>query len=107
MAAFARTTRASSAGRAAPNLGGNSMSRHRIAIVACIAVATVGGALACGPDFPWQLLDDRQTTMTEPVAFGFSFDAIRLVAAPQDMLRAVEQLDGSTMPPPEPESIVI
>ena len=67
------------------------MSRHRITIAALVAVAAVGGALACGPDFPWQLLDDRHATMTEPVAFGFSFDATRLVAPPQDRLRAAEQ----------------
>ena len=83
------------------------MSRHRITIAALVAVAAVGGALACGPDFPWQLLDDRHATMTEPVAFGFSFDATRLVAPPQDRLRAAEQLDSSYMPPPEPEIIVI
>ncbi len=77
------------------------MSRHRITIAAVVAVAAVGGALACGPDFPWQLLDDRHTTMTDPVAFGFSFDATRLVAAPQDTLRAVEQSDGSYTSDPE------
>ena len=83
------------------------MSRHRIMIAALVTGAAVGGALACGPDFPWQLLDDRQATMTEPVAFGFSFDATRLVAPPQDKLRAAEQLDSSYMPPPETEIIVI
>jgi len=83
------------------------MSRHRITIAALVAVAAVGGALACGPDFPWQLLDDRHATMAEPVAFGFSFDATRLVAPPQDRLRAAEQLDSGYMPPPEPEIIEI
>jgi len=83
------------------------MSRHKIAIAVLVAVAAVGSALACGPDFPWQLLDDRHTTMTEPVAFGFSFDATRLVAAPQDRLRAVEHPDGSYTPPPEPEIVAV
>jgi len=83
------------------------MPRHEIALAALVAVAAVGGALACGPDFPWQLLDDRHTTMTEPVAFGFSFDASRLVAAPRDTLRAVEPSDSNPMPPPEPEIVVI
>jgi tetratricopeptide (TPR) repeat protein len=77
------------------------MLRHRITIAALVAVAAVGGALACGPDFPWQLLDDRNATMTDPVAFGFSFDAARLVATPRDALRAVEQSDGSYKPDPE------
>jgi len=83
------------------------MSRHRIPIAALVAVAAVGGALACGPDFPWQLLDDRHATMSEPVAFGFSFDATRLVAAPQDRLRAVEQPDSSYGAPPEPEIVTV
>ncbi|CAN5601252.1 hypothetical protein BH10PSE6_BH10PSE6_07210 [soil metagenome] len=82
------------------------MSRHRIAIVTTVALAAIGGALACGPDFPWQLLDDRHATMTEPVTFGFAFDSTRLVLAPQDTRRAVEQLDSSYMPPPEPEVVV-
>ena len=83
------------------------MSRPRITIAVLVAVAAAGGALACGPDFPWQLLDDRHATMAEPVAFGFPFDAARLVAAPRDRLRAVEQSDSSSMPPPEPEIVVL
>lgn len=78
------------------------MSPRKIAVAALVALATVGGALACGPDFPWQLLDDRHATLTEPVAFGFSFDATRLVATPQDTLRAVEPSDpGDTSSEPE------
>jgi tetratricopeptide (TPR) repeat protein len=83
------------------------MSRHRITIATLVAVAAVGGALACGPDFPWQLLDDRHTTMTEPVAFGFSFDAARLVAPPGDRLRAAEQSDSGYRSTSEPEIVVI
>lgn len=83
------------------------MSRPRTMIVALAAVAAIGSALACGPDFPWQLLDDRHTTMTDPVAFGFAFDATRLVAAPQDKLRATEQADNDYGAPPEPEVVAI
>ena len=35
------------------------MSFNRMVVVALLVVAGIGGALACGPDFPWQLLDDR------------------------------------------------
>ena len=46
--------------------------------------------------------------MTEPVAFGFSFDATRLVRPPQDRLRAAEQRQptGASSPPPEPSTMV-
>jgi len=81
------------------------MSRRRSAIAITVALAAIGGALACGPDFPWQLLDDRRATMAEPVTFGFAFDARRLVPAPQDARRAVEQPDSSYVPPPEPEVV--
>lgn len=83
------------------------MSRHRTLVVALAAVAAIGSALACGPDFPWQLLDDRHATMTDPVAFGFSFDATRLVAAPQDKLRAAEPTGNDYGAPPEPEVVAI
>jgi hypothetical protein len=82
------------------------MSRHRITIAVTVALAAIGGALACGPDFPWQLLDDRHAAMAEPVALGFSFEAPRLVPAPQDTRRAVEQADGSDMPSPESEAVL-
>ena len=48
------------------------MSLHRITIVALVAAAGIGGALACGPDFPWQLLDDRSATLLDAPA-GLSF----------------------------------
>ena len=47
-------------------------------------------ALACGPKFPWQLLDSREGTVKAPVELNFAFEASRLVGAPNDSLRAVE-----------------
>ena len=49
-----------------------------------MAVATVGVAFACGPNFPWQLFDDRDAAVAEPVGLGFAFEAARLVPAPRD-----------------------
>ena len=50
------TASASSAGRAALTQGGRSMSFNRFAVAVLLAAACIGGALACGPNFPWQLL---------------------------------------------------
>ena len=66
------------------------MSFNRIVVAALLAAACIGGALACGPNFPWQLLDNREETVTEPVELNFAFEASRLVGAPNDSLRAVE-----------------
>jgi tetratricopeptide (TPR) repeat protein len=66
------------------------MSPNRIAVAALAAVASIGVAVACGPYFPWQLFDDRDATVAEPVGLGFAFEASRLVPAPRDGLRAVE-----------------
>ena len=47
-------------------------------------------ALACGPDFPWQLLDDRSATLAALPANSFAFEATHLIAKPADTLEAVE-----------------
>ena len=73
------------------------MSFNRTAVVALLVAAGIGGALACGPNFPWQLLDDRDETMAQPVALSFPYEASRLVTAPGDGLRAVES-DNPTRP---------
>ena len=66
------------------------MSPNRIAVAVLAAVASIGMAFACGPFFPWQLFDDRDATVAEPVGLGFAFEASRLVPAPHDGLRVVE-----------------
>jgi hypothetical protein len=45
--------------------------------------------MACGPDFPWQLLSNRTTTLKNTPANSFAFDAARLVV-PTDTLQAIE-----------------
>ena len=66
------------------------MSFNRIGVTALVAAACIGVALACGPNFPWQLLDSREETVNAPVELNFAFEVSRLVSAPKDSLRAVE-----------------
>jgi hypothetical protein len=70
------------------------MSSTRLAVAALALAMGVGVAVACGPFFPWQLLDDRAETVSEPVALSFAFEVKRLVPAPSDNLTAVEPPDS-------------
>ena len=66
------------------------MSSNRIVVGAVVAVACLGVALACGPNFPWQMLDNRDQAVADPIGLGFTFEASRLVSAPKDRLAVVE-----------------
>ena len=66
------------------------MSFNRIGVATLVTAACIGVALACGPNFPWQLLDSREGTVKAPVELNFAFEASRLVGAPNDGLRVVE-----------------
>jgi tetratricopeptide (TPR) repeat protein len=66
------------------------MGANRLFIAAAIVVFAADIAVACGPYFPWQLLDDRATTLKATPKNGFAFEASHLIAAPKDKLRAVE-----------------
>lgn len=66
------------------------MSFNRFVVTALLAATCVGVALACGPNFAWQLLDSREETVNAPVELNFAFEVSRLVSAPRDSLRAVE-----------------
>ena len=59
------------------------MSFNRIGVAALLAAACIGVALACGPNFPWQLLDSREETVNAPVELNFAFEVSRLVERPQ------------------------
>ena len=65
------------------------MSSHKVTLLALLAAAGMGVALACGPDFPTQVLDNRNAIVS-PVSLSFPFEASRLVAKPADRLRVVE-----------------
>ena len=72
------------------------MFDRKLTAVAMIAGMAVSGAIACGPDFPWQLLDRREATFTAPPANSFDFEARRLVSPPDDGLKPVESDDPDT-----------
>jgi hypothetical protein len=86
------------------------MSFNKLTVGALLAAACVGGALACGPNFPWELLDDRDETLSSPVALSFPYEVSRLLTAPSDGLRAVESddpvVDGRGNPSEEREVVV-
>ena len=57
------------------------MSFNRFAVAILLAAAGIGGALACGPNFPWQLLGYRDRTVSDRVELNFAFEVSRLVYA--------------------------
>jgi cellulose synthase operon protein C len=62
----------------------------RILVLAGLLGLGVSVALACGPFFPQQLLDDRAGVLKAVPANSFAFEAAHLAAAPRDRLEAVE-----------------
>lgn len=62
---------------------------NRKTLVAALLLAGAGIVIACGPDFPPQLLDDRAGTLQGTPANSFAYEAARLVPA-TDALRANE-----------------
>ncbi len=81
------------------------MSSTRLGFVVLAIAASIGVALACGPNFPWQLFDDRAETVSEPVGLSFAFEVKRLVPAPTDKLVAVEA-DDAFGAGPDSEAVV-
>lgn len=82
------------------------MSSTRLGLVVFAIAASIGVAFACGPNFPWQLFDDRADTMSEPVGLSFGFEIKRLMPAPADRLVAVEA-DDSYRPPDTAPHVVV
>src|SRR5262245_14754990 len=74
------------------------MSFNRVLASVLLAAACIGGALACGPNFPWQLFDDRDDAVSDPVGLSFAHEGARLVAAPGDALRNIEPNDPTWYP---------
>ncbi|HEY2344309.1 MAG TPA: hypothetical protein VGH80_00350 [Xanthomonadaceae bacterium] len=62
----------------------------RKAILALACMLPFSAALACGPDFPQNLLDDRKGSLLDLPEGTFYFEAGRLLPAPTDKLHAVE-----------------
>lgn len=66
------------------------MRSSRLLAAALLGCAAVGAVLACGPDFPWQLLDDRVMTLKSTPSNDFDYELPRLLTKPGDSLKAVE-----------------
>ncbi|MDZ5648517.1 hypothetical protein [Nitrospirillum sp. BR 11828] len=69
------------------------MSAHKrraLALSVLLLTGAAGIAIACGPDFPWQLLNRREVTLAETPANPFAWEAAHLVPAPTDTMKAVE-----------------
>ncbi|HEY2107731.1 MAG TPA: hypothetical protein VGH29_18170 [Candidatus Binataceae bacterium] len=67
------------------------MWRHRLVFPGIIVFLGFTVALACGPDFPWQLLDHRAATLKETPANSFAFEAEHLEPQPADGLTVLAQ----------------
>lgn len=68
-----------------------SAPSHRVLTLSVLLLTGAAGiAIACGPDFPWQLLDRREVTLAETPANPFAWEAAHLVPAPTDTMKAVE-----------------
>src|SRR3954449_9234931 len=79
----------------------NSMRLAPLALLFGAAAVTVG--IACGPDFPWQLLDDRAETLKQTPVSSFAFEAARFIFRPTDFM-AVKEIEPSTSSEPEVEA---
>lgn len=66
------------------------MLGRRLLIGTVVASLTTSIAVACGPDFPSQLLENRAETLKAPPANSFAFEAAHLVPPPKDSLKAIE-----------------
>ncbi|ADP14034.1 tetratricopeptide repeat family protein 3 [Achromobacter xylosoxidans A8] len=70
---------------------------NRKSLAALLLLTGAGIVIACGPEFPAQLLDDRAATLRATPANSFGYEAARLVGA-SDTLQAQEAYelpDGS------------
>jgi len=69
---------------------------------ALIALALATPALACGPDLPPELLNDRKTALLELPEGTFAFEAAHLVPKPAGNFPVVEHADWLYSNPPAP-----
>lgn len=69
------------------------MFNNKRALILLLGYLAVTVVLACGPDFPWQLLDDRAKTLRTTPVNGFVYELRRIVPNPSDSLKALEPGD--------------
>jgi hypothetical protein len=65
------------------------MFGRKMVVAALLLLAGASVAVACGPFFSWQLLDDRTATLKSTPKNSFAYEAAHLVR-PADNLKAVE-----------------
>lgn len=66
------------------------MFSRKLALAVLLAGTAVSVAIACGPEFPWQSLNDRSVALTKVPANSFAFEAAHLIPTPKDELTPVE-----------------
>ena len=74
---------------------------HPLVLLAALLCLGAGIAVACGPFFPWQLLDDRAAALKATPANSFTFEASHLMPAPTDSLHAVQAEYAGQEPSPD------
>jgi tetratricopeptide (TPR) repeat protein len=79
------------------------MRNRKLPLIASVLAALFGASvvLACGDDFPWNLLTNRAATLdTMPINNTFAIAVARLAPSPKDDLHAVEPefTEGDTGP---------
>lgn len=66
------------------------MCMRRLALAVLVGALPMAAAVACGPDFPQNLLDDRKASLLDLPEGTFEYEAAHLVPRPTDYLHAVE-----------------
>ncbi len=67
------------------------MCVRRIALLALACALPLSTALACGPDFPQNLLEDRKASLLDLPEGTFDFEVEHLLPKPDDRLRPSEE----------------
>ncbi len=70
------------------------MCIRKIALSALACMLPMSAALACGPDFPQNLLDNRKASLLNLPDGTFDFEAAHLLPKPDDHLRVVDDADS-------------
>ncbi len=66
------------------------MCMRRLVLAMLVGMLPMATAVACGPDFPQNLLDDRKASLLDLPEGTFEYEAAHLVPRPADYLHAVE-----------------
>jgi hypothetical protein len=67
---------------------------RKLFVLAFTCALPITAALACGPDFPQELLDNRKASLFDLPEGTFDFEASRLLPKADDRLKAIEDSPG-------------